>query len=1015
MRTRWYLLCLLFSFSLHAAFPQSIYDYDIKHWNSADGLSSNSARTLTQDSTGYIWVGTLFGLNRFDGYSFESFTTQQHRQLASNAINVLLTDSQGDIWVGTKAGLSLLDPHQLSFERLNILTEVTALAEVRPGEVWVAAEQLFRVREGEISRISSIREPVSQLRVSGSYVWLTTSSELIRYDMSNGEQQRYPLPAELKQNPIYDISVYDDELHLASELGYYRLTSSGTIERCGLLQQDNNAIYRIFRDQQGADWVSSYSQLYHRHFGQNWQHISSNELGSAPWFYDIFEDRDHNIWLASFSDGIFRASPGHVRRIVGQGQHDAVVRSVAVTPEQRLLIATQSGLGYLSRQGYFQSLLSEAELGSQTIHDIFFHTEHWWLATDVGVYQFEPETKYLTPIFPELQGSTVRLVQPRAEGGVWIGGSAGLYYWQDEQLHPFLLNRELESRNVTVMSDQVWYQVIGSSRGLYQLQQNRLQRLGIGTPLYNSYITAMLVLPDDHLLVGTLDDGFFIRYPDNEWVQFDNSNGLPHSPVVSILFDEMHQQVWLSTLKGVFRFSMDRLPTFRSEPFQAEHVLTPYQRQLGTAPGRCCNGAGHAKVAMWHDQLWYPSLQGVVAIERDFRVKEDQDFRPVLQHLTGQRHYQLIPDRQRLVLPMNERSVSLHYTALDFFNAQALDFRYQLNGFDVDWQYAGSRREAIYTNLLPGNYQFSLQVRHQNQSWSDAQGTSLTLMVPRRFDETTLYRALWLALLAMIVYAVFWLFRRNHLMQQHELARLVRQRTQELENSNNRLNDLNEQLGQLVHKDTLTGLRNRRFLFEQLPKDIEHYQRNRESLEQQGKCVALIHLDLDNFKLVNDQFGHSAGDSLLQQVSGLLLRETRGSDYVVRYAGEEFMLVLRDIGMDLLWDFVNRLHQLTSTTRFQLPDGESMSLSCSIGYSIYPLQLIGGQLINWEISLQLAEMALYRVKHAGKNGVATLVFDQQVDAFEFEDSLHIEAQIEQLLAEGLVRFELTAAGSRSES
>ncbi|MCH8536896.1 MAG: GGDEF domain-containing protein, partial [Alkalimonas sp.] len=195
MKTRWYLLCLWFSFSLHAALPQSIYDYDIKHWNSADGLSSNSARALAQDHTGYIWVGTLFGLNRFDGYAFQNFTTQQHRQLASNAINVLLTDSQGDIWVGTKAGLSRLDPAQLSFERFNILTEVTAIEEVSAGEVWVAAEQLFRVQEGEISRVSSVREPVSQLRLAGSYVWLTTSSELIKHHIHSEEQQRYPLPA----------------------------------------------------------------------------------------------------------------------------------------------------------------------------------------------------------------------------------------------------------------------------------------------------------------------------------------------------------------------------------------------------------------------------------------------------------------------------------------------------------------------------------------------------------------------------------------------------------------------------------------------------------------------------------------------------------------------------------------------------------------------------------------------------------------------------------------------------
>ena len=268
------------------------------------------------------------------------------------------------------------------------------------------------------------------------------------------------------------------------------------------------------------------------------------------------------------------------------------------------------------------------------------------------------------------------------------------------------------------------------------------------------------------------------------------------------------------------------------------------------------------------------------------------------------------------------------------------------------------------------------------------------------------YGGLWLLLFLFCLYGVIWLLRRNTVHQQQQLERLVKQRTQELENSNLKLNELNEQLTLLTHKDSLTGLRNRRFMFEQLPKDIEHFQRNRESMQSQGKCVALIHLDLDNFKQVNDQYGNTAGDSCIQQVAGILIRETRGSDYVVRFAGEEFVLVLRDIQTDLVEQFSYRLNELIGKTVFSLPDGHRTRLTCSVGYAIFPLELLGGQLISWEISLQLAEMALYHVKHAGKNGVATIHFDQQVDAFEFEDSSHVEAQVERLLAAGLARFEL---------
>jgi hypothetical protein len=70
------------------------------------------------------------------------------------------------------------------------------------------------------------------------------------------------------------------------------------------------------------------------------------------------------------------------------------------------------------------------------------------------------------------------------------------------------------------------------------------------------------------------------------------------------------------------------------------------------------------------------------------------------------------------------------------------------------------------------------------------------------------------------------------------------------------------------------------------------------------------------------------------------------------------------------------------------------------------LELLGGQLISWEISLQLSEIALRKVKQSGRNGSATLGFDPQVDAFEFEDSGHIDVQVEKLLADGLAWFEV---------
>ncbi|MBU2113768.1 MAG: diguanylate cyclase [Gammaproteobacteria bacterium] len=1007
-----WLLVLLCSAQTAAAYQQqSVYDFDIKHWTSADGLSSNSVRAVSQDQQGFIWLATVYGLNRFDGLQFEHFTAEQHRHLASNFVTRLLNDSNGYMWVGTKAGLSGVDPQTMTFDRYAVLSEVTAILEVRPGEVWVAADHLFRIVDGKVSRVEQIKAQVSQLEVVGDNVWVSSSEKLYRMN-SDGEVTSFDLPAELMQTPVYDLYWSNNALHIAAEPGFFHLEANGEVKKCQLPDNNNTAVYKLLKDSRGNSWISAHRKLFHRHADNDWQHITGDELGSYPWFSDIFEDRQQNIWLASYSDGVYRASRGNIRRVVVP-QADPVVRSVAVTPDNSLLLSGQSDLGELKADGSYQKLLDASQLGTSNIHDLYWPSaDEMWLATDRGVQKLRRGQTQLQAQFTQLSKYTVRVLQPDTDGSLWLGSVTGIFHYIDGSLLPFAHNNELESRNITAIQRYNDALVFGTTRGLYQYTNSKLQRLGSGTALYNSYITALQVLPDGTVVAATLDDGIFVRLPQQQqWWQWHSNNGLPHSPVVSLIFDHASQYIWISSHKGIFRVPAAALSQLSTTGLIAQELLGPYDRQLGTVPGRCCNGAGQAKVAFWQQQYWYPTLKGVVAVKADLTDVSAQLLQPIIKQVQGSHRYVIDNQQQQLVLELDDRNLTIQYSALEFVKPTAVKFRYKLLGFDQQWHDVGNRREAVYTNLTPGRFEFLVQSRFDNEPWQQAQSASLSLTVPKRFDETLLYRGLWLLLALFCLYWLLWLLRRNTLYQQQQLERLVKQRTQELENSNSKLNDLNEQLTLLTHKDSLTGLRNRRFLFEQLPKDIEHFQRNRDSMLAQGKCVALIHLDLDNFKHINDQYGNSSGDSCIQQVAGLLIRETRGSDYVVRYAGEEYVLVLRDIQTELVADFSARLNELIGRTVFNLPDGHRSRLTCSVGYAIYPLELLGGQLISWEISLQLAEMALHHVKHAGKNGVATIEFDQQVDAFEFEDSSHIEAQVERLLSAGLAHFAMKGANT----
>lgn len=999
-------LCLQLLWLLPNALANSpsVYDYDIKHWTSADGLSSNSVRAVTQDKLGYMWFGTLFGLNRFDGRQFEVFNTELYPKLASNAITQLLTDSAGNIWIGTKSGLSVLDANTLEMQRLPVYSEVTSLLEVHTGEIWVTADQLFSIIDGKVKRVEHIKAVVSQLAKTDDYLWVSSSDVLYQRDNEDNWQE-FTLPPELAQNPIYDLAWTAAGLQIASETGLYRLHPDGHIRLQLLPDRTTAPVYRLLQDRSGATWMSVYRKLFFQFKQQPWQTVTTAELGSAPWFSGIYQDKERNIWLSSFSDGVFLASQSQIRRLLPGV--DPIIRSVSLTPQGQLLFASQSDVGVLSATGDYQQLIAETQLQGQTVHDLFWpDNKHLWLGLERGLFQYSLKDASLTAPFPLLQGQVVRVVQSNYAGGVWIGTQQGLFQANNSQLEAMPFNAELESRQITALSQNKSLLVFGTSRGAYRWQDQRLTRLGIGSALYNAYIMATLVLPDNTILVSTLDDGIFIQLPGQAWLQLHGANGLLHGPALSFYFHQQSGWLWVSTHKGIFRLWRESLAQAATDGFRLEEILSPFDRQMGSVTSRCCNGTGQSKVVYWQQQLWYPTLRGLVAVPEDFVGSVPSGLQPLIKRITAQNTYPISGLQQRQGLEQYERNLSISYSALEFNRPDSVVFRYKLTGFDQDWYDVADRREAVYTNLPPGNFEFIVQAKYSHQSWQDAAEAQLMLQIPRRFDETLIYRLLWLLLLFCSLYGMFWLYRQNNLVKQEQLANLVKQRTQELENTNQKLNELNEQLSQLTHRDATTGLRNLRFLQEQLPKDIEHFQRNRQSLTEQGKTIALLLLELEHYQEVLGCYGSNTADTMLQQASALLIRETGGSDYVVRYADDCFVVVFRDISLEQVSQYCSRLLNQLALSELTVADGQSMKLAALAAYALYPLPLLGGQLLNWEVSMQLAEQTLQQLKTKQlSNKVATLTFDSQLDAFEFEESQDLVLQINRLLKEGLLELQ----------
>jgi len=179
---------------------------------------------------------------------------------------------------------------------------------------------------------------------------------------------------------------------------------------------------------------------------------------------------------------------------------------------------------------------------------------------------------------------------------------------------------------------------------------------------------------------------------------------------------------------------------------------------------------------------------------------------------------------------------------------------------------------------------------------------------------------------------------------------------------------LHEQnMERIAHYDALTGLPNRLLLADRLSQATAHARRD-------GCQIALVFLDLDEFKAINDQFGHSVGDELLQVVAIRLKESVRDGDTVARIGGDEFVAVLRDThGRDNINIILRRMMKAASDPIFL--HGETLKVSASIGVSLYPQESD----ISEDQLMRQADQAMYHAKNAGRHRAHLFVADAEPD------------------------------------
>jgi len=230
--------------------------------------------------------------------------------------------------------------------------------------------------------------------------------------------------------------------------------------------------------------------------------------------------------------------------------------------------------------------------------------------------------------------------------------------------------------------------------------------------------------------------------------------------------------------------------------------------------------------------------------------------------------------------------------------------------------------------------------------------------------------------------------------------------------SRKRLKTANLKLGEMSLRDPLTALANRRYLVTRIAEDlaqVARQQRNGHSEKGRSRLllnidVVFLMIDIDHFKLVNDQFGHAAGDQVLKQFAGILSGTMRDSDTVVRWGGEEFFVVAKNTSRLDAHLVAERIRTQVEAFPFVLTTGQVIHQTCSIGYASYPFFRTDPSKVAWEKVAELADQCLYVAKDLGRN---TWIGVHEVEeaAEAFKEAMGSYPDVPKLVAQGILRVE----------
>jgi len=736
-------------------------------WRSRDGFPKGAVTAIAQTSDGYLWLGTEFGLVRFDGVRFIEWQPPSGDRLPVAPVSRLLVARDGALWIGTRTGLASWKGRTLTRFALPGSGEVTALAQDRHNVIWVGT--FGESGDGRLCSIDSDR--VACVGDDGRFGLGVSSIEedpqgRLWVGSATGLWQWRPGPAKQLDASINALAQMPGGPMLVLMFdGGVRKLVDGVM---GPLSLGDAAVGRKFTtmraDRDGGLWLGTTTGILHLHEGRVDAFDHSDGL-SGDFTNRLFEDREGNVWVSTLG-GIDRFREFAIPTTSAkQGLASDLLVSTLAGPDGSVWVATPQGLNHLKdgeitvlRRRFRGTSGRSKEIVDRGIPDDTFTAlfadaqARLWASTRGGAAYFEHGRFNAVAGFPTTPAAWC--ITGDRSGRIWMSHNAGLYVREPDgsvEMLPwstFGPNSTALAMVEDPASGGLWLGFRASGLALWA-DHRVVKRYSISEGLPGELVEGLRRDGDGTVWAAT--SGGLARLKDERITSLDRRHGLPCDAVHWLVEDDA-RAFWLGMSCGLVRVSRPELDawianpshTVRTDVFDVSDGFASTAVTIQYAPQATKSSDG---------RIWFVSRDGLGVIDPPhLRLNRLAPPVHVEQVVADGKAYDALAGSVRL--PPLVRDVVVDYTALSLAAPEKMHFRYRLEGQDANWREVLNERKVQYSNLAPGRYRFRVTASNNNGVWNE-QGAALDIEIAPAFWQTNWFRALCAAAFALLLFGLY--------------------------------------------------------------------------------------------------------------------------------------------------------------------------------------------------------------------------------------------------------------------